>query len=231
MKYYISYFLNFNSYDGLYFDNNGFLITNIDISINSIYTSDDKYEFLSDTGVFELDTQESDKFSIIRFNDNENTIRLLSNVISQTEGQAIYKFKINTIDYTNNTYTILFDMSYRDMKTLSNINTHPVSIRLNINTLNNSFDIDISLVHTLLVNTFDIDVLYDKTTFNKNIKGTFNQLNIFDPLNYHPEDVKKNLYIDNNILGNYKLKIIPKGTISGDFLFDEFFNQDTITIN
>ena len=231
LKYYISYFLNFNSYDGLYFDNNGFLITNIDISINSIYTSDDKYEFLSDTGVFELDTQESDKFSIIRFNDNENTIRLLSNVISQTEGQAIYKFKINTIDYTNNTYTILFDMSYRDMKTLSNINTHPVSIRLNINTLNNSFDIDISLVHTLLVNTLDIDVLYDKTTFNKNIKGTFNQLNIFDPLNYHPEDVKKNLYIDNNILGNYKLKIIPKGTISGDFLFDEFFNQDTITIN
>ena len=226
LKYYISYFLNFNSYDGLYFDDNGFLITNIDINVNNIYTSDDKYEFLTNTGVFELDTQESDKFSIIRFNDNENTIRLLSNVISQTEGQAIYEFKINTIDYSNNTYTILFDMSYRDMKTLSNINTHPVSIRLNINTLNNSFDIDISLVHTMHINFVDYF-----TTFNKNIKGTFNQLNIFDPLNYHPEDVKKNLYIDNNTIGDYKLNIIPKGIISGDFLFDEFFNQDTITIN
>lgn len=220
LKYYISYFLNFNIYDGLYFDNNGFLITNIDIS-NTTTSSDDN-DFLKNTGVFELGPQESDKFSIIRFNDNENTIRLSSNVIASSTGGAIYEFKINSIDYTNNTYTILFDMSYRDMKTPSVINTHPVNIELTINTLNNTFDISISLV-----NTNDDD----NVIFKKNITGSFNQLNIFDPTNYNPEDVNKNLYIDINDIGIYKLNIIPKGIISGDFLFDQFFNEDTITIN
>lgn len=225
LKYYISYFLDFNSYSGLYFDNNGFLITNIDIS--SIKTSVDKYNFLNDTGVFELDPQESDKFSIIRFNDNENTIRLLSNVIASSAGRAIYEFKINNIDYTNNTYTILFDMSYRDMNTYSIINTHPVNIELTINTLNNTFDISISLVYTY----YDDFLTLSYEIFKKNITGSFNKLNIFDPTNYNPEDVNKNLYIDNNDIGNYKLNIIPKGIISGDFLFDQFFNEDTITIN
>ncbi len=204
LNYYISYFFSYNIDLNNYIGNTGFIINNIDFSNINI---EPEYNKIDNNLLQNAFNYNSDISSIIQIDGNNNRIKLLSNVVNYS---SIREFKLNNINYSNYCYTMYFDMSY---SYTNNINlVYPVSINLKIDTSNNNFDISINLMNSYP----------DYENNYLNISGNFIDLNIFKPNNYNE------FYINTNIISDYTLTIIPKGTISGDFLFNKLFDENSI---
>jgi len=212
LNYYISYFFTYNIDFNNYIGNEGFIINNIDFT-NNINIQPD-YNEIDNNLLQSVFNYNSDISSIIQIDVFKKKIKLLSNVVNYSVGSSIREFKLNYINYSNYSYTIYFDMSFSYANRV-----YPVNINLKIDTSNNNFDISINLMNSHYDETND-KIIYENNYFN--ISGNFIDLNIFNLNNYNK------FYIDTNVISDYTLTIIPKGTISGDFLFNKFFDENSI---